>query len=193
MRSICTAVVATLALVATSFAAAETITVCSSGCQYNSINAAIAVAQTGDIIQLSDETYTEGAVINTFGKAITLRGAVDKSGTAATILDGGGSHRVVYCHSSEGAATVFENLVIQNGYSSTDGGGMWNVSSSPTLTNCTFTNNSADYGGGMFNDASNPTLTGCTFTENSAAHSGGGMFNANYSSPTLTDLSLIHI
>jgi hypothetical protein len=46
------------------------------------------------------------------------------------------------------------------------GGGMRNSSSSPTLTNCTFTSNSADYGGGMYNSSSSPTLTNCNFCGN---------------------------
>ncbi|MCD4781549.1 MAG: right-handed parallel beta-helix repeat-containing protein, partial [Candidatus Omnitrophica bacterium] len=68
------------------------------------------------------------------------------------------------------------------------GGGMLNESGSPTLTNCTFSSNSAIYsGGGMFNDnSSSPTLTNCTFSGNSANNLGGGMFNYS-SSPTLTN------
>ena len=81
---------------------------------------------------------------------------------------------------------------------------MYNYSSSPTLTDCTFTSNSADLrrrdvqrlqqpdpdqlhvheqlgrptsGGGMFNYSSSPTLTDCTFTSNSADSNGGGMYN----------------
>ncbi len=68
------------------------------------------------------------------------------------------------------------------------GGGMGNrSSSSPTLTNCTFSKNSTrdDQGGGMANWSSSPTLTNCTFSGNSA-NSGGGMHNWS-SSPTLTN------
>ena len=113
MKNVCVTVAC---LISTSIAAAETITVCSSGCDYTSINAAIDAANTGDIIQLSAETYYESEEINTDGKAITLRGAVDTSGSAASILDGCGTHRVLHCASGEGADTVFENLVIRNGY-----------------------------------------------------------------------------
>ena len=61
------------------------------------------------------------------------------------------------------------------------GGGMINYSSSPTVTNCTFTGNSAeDEGGGMYNDSSLTVTTNCTFSGNSASF-GGGMYN-NYSS-----------
>ncbi len=44
-------------------------------------------------------------------------------------------------------------------YSGVGGGGMYYIYSSPTVTNCTFSGNSADYGGGMFNDCplSSPT------------------------------------
>jgi len=73
------------------------------------------------------------------------------------------------------------------GQSPGTGGGMFNCdSSNPTLTNCTFSGNSAIYGGGMCNYiSSNPTVEGCTFSNNSASN-GGGMGNSN-SSPKLTN------
>jgi hypothetical protein len=71
-------------------------------------------------------------------------------------------------------------------YPHIDGGGMYNDESSPTLTNCTFTDNSADYGGGMYNNQSGPNVSNCTFSGNSADWSGGGMENDPDSNPTLT-------
>ena len=66
------------------------------------------------------------------------------------------------------------------------GGGMFNDSGSPTVTNCTFSGNVADAGGGMNNfNGSSPTLSNCTFSGNVGRY-GGGMFNY-YSSPTLTN------
>ena len=160
---------ATVALAFSSVtASAETITVCASGCDYTSINTAISAASDGDVIQLAAETYFEGEVIDTLGKAIRLRGVLDKAGEPASVLDGAGAHRVLICQSGETSTTVFENLVIQNGSGSFGGGMLNTASSNPTLTNCTFTNNSADYyGGGMRNTASsNPTLTSCIFCGN---------------------------
>ena len=62
-------------------------------------------------------------------------------------------------------------------------------SSSPVLTNCTFSGNSVSYGGGMCNSSSSPTLTNCTFANNYAKY-GGGMYNSSSSSPTLTNCIL---
>lgn len=64
-----------------------------------------------------------------------------------------------------------------NGGLTTLGGGMRNLDSSPTVTNCIFSNNSATVGGGMDNLNSSPTLTNCTFFSNSAMDGGGGMKN----------------
>ena len=69
-------------------ASASTITVCASGCDYTSINAAIGAASDGDVIQLAAETYFEGEQIDTLGKAITLRGVLDKAGEPSSVLDG---------------------------------------------------------------------------------------------------------
>jgi len=69
------------------------------------------------------------------------------------------------------------------------GGGIANnIDSSPTVTNCSFTNNTTkNIGGGMHNDDnSSPTVTNCTFTSNSAIYGGGGTGNIS-SSPTLTN------
>jgi predicted outer membrane repeat protein len=70
-----------------------------------------------------------------------------------------------------------------------NGGGMLNVSGSPTLTNVTFQNNSAISGGGIStNDQSSPILTNVTFHGNSAAQNGGGMFNRTFSNPILMNV-----
>ncbi|MFI5379487.1 MAG: choice-of-anchor Q domain-containing protein, partial [Tepidisphaerales bacterium] len=76
-----------------------------------------------------------------------------------------------------------------NGSSPNDsGGGMINISGSPTLANCSFSGNSASYvGGAISDDYSSPTVTNCTFTRNTAASSGGGMSNYHTCSPTLID------
>ena len=100
------------------------------------------------------------------------------SDDATTILDGfmvsGGNAN------GSGSITVESILVFKN-----NGGGMYNISSSPSITNTTFSGNAATYGGGMFNYSSSPTITNATFSGNTAAQ-GGGMFNRD-SSPTITN------
>ncbi|MCP4838741.1 MAG: hypothetical protein GY894_05185, partial [Planctomycetes bacterium] len=79
------------------------------------------------------------------------------------------------------------NCTFTNNSADNSGGGMYNYVSVATLRNCTFTNNSAEYaGGGMANEDSSPTLTDCTFTNNSADQYAGGMVNQD-SSTTLTN------
>ena len=84
--------------------------------------------------------------------------------------------------------TVTDGYAGATGMGQTNGGGMYNYGSSPTVTNCTFSGNSADdAGGGMYNvNTSLPTVTNCTFSDNSAEWDGGGMANSG-SSPTVTN------
>jgi hypothetical protein len=155
------------------------------------IQAAINAASNGDTIQLAAGQYDITTTIDPGGKQVTILGTVDGNGDPTSILDGGNpvggtsGVRVLICQNGETSTTIFQNLVIQNGFAN-NGGGMYNYASSPTLTNCTFTSNSANFGGGMYNRSSSPALTNCTFTGNSAGQNGGGMSN-NQSSPTLTN------
>jgi len=60
------------------------------------------------------------------------------------------------------------------------GGGLYNYSSSPTVTNCIFSDNTASlYGGGVYNDQVNSAteFTNCVFYDNKAEYYGGGMVN----------------
>ena len=176
------ALVATGLFASTTTATAQnTLTVCASGCQYTSINAAIDAASNGDVILLAAETYYEGSVINTDGKAITLRGATDKSGDPASILDGADSHQVIECQNDEDASTRFENLVVQNGYADDDGGGMFMRDCTPTLVNCHFLyNRGGDVGGALKvnGEFGGPILTDCIFIGNEAKE-GGAIYLAS--------------
>jgi hypothetical protein len=165
---------------------------------FGTIQGAIADAGTvnGDEIVVQPGTYPEA--INFLGKAITLRSASGDPNN--TIIDGTGFFHVVQCVSGEDPNTVLYGFTIRRGeaagVSSPDdvGGGMYNFKSSPTVTNCIFTDNHAKIsggglkgeGGGMYNDQSHPIVTDCTFELNSAEKSGGGMYN-NKSNSIVTD------
>jgi hypothetical protein len=182
----------------TSTALADTWTVDDDGkADFDNIQAAIDAASNGDEIIVMPGTYTsmqDGHVVNMLGKAMTLRSSdpSDPDVVAATIIDGENTRRGIACHSGETSQTIISGFTITNGYATgfdydgdgdidwweDDGGGMLNDNSSPTLTDCTFTDNTANWGGGMFNENySNSTLTACTFENNTAARGGGGMLN----------------
>jgi parallel beta-helix repeat protein len=89
------------------------------------------------------------------------------------------------------SSPMVTNCTFSGNSAAEEGGGMSNSDSSPTVTNCMFSGNSAGWGGGMYNIAnSSPTVTNCTFTGNTAfsnTYGGGGMFNYLSSSPTVTN------
>ncbi|WP_202973697.1 choice-of-anchor Q domain-containing protein, partial [Metasolibacillus meyeri] len=82
------------------------------------------------------------------------------------------------------------NVTFSSNSARDGGGGMYNNTSNPTLTNVTFSSNRAMDGGGMYNDYNNSLkLTNVTFSSNSATSSGGGMYNVS-SSSTLTNVTM---
>jgi hypothetical protein len=85
---------------------------------------------------------------------------------------------------------ILDGFTITGGNTADSGGGMYNNNSSPTVSNCTFSANSAIWGGcggGMANYYSSPMVSNCTFKANSADVDGGGMHNNWYSSPILNN------
>ncbi|MHC4258556.1 MAG: right-handed parallel beta-helix repeat-containing protein [Planctomycetota bacterium] len=155
-----------------------------------SIQAAIAAASDGDTVTVMPGTYVEN--LDLLGKAITLTSTdpTDPSVVAATIIDGNQNGSVITCNSGEGPDTLVTGLTITNGLAPS-GGGMVNSGSSPTVTRCTFSGNTAtisgpgatEGGGGMYNGGSNPIVSHCTFSGNTGP--GAGMFNSE-SNPTVT-------
>jgi hypothetical protein len=81
------------------------------------------------------------------------------------------------------------NCTFSGNYADHQGGGMYNINSSPTVTNCTFSENttSVSSGGGMYNEESSPTVTNSSFLNNLSGIYGGGMFNYNSSSPSVVN------
>ncbi len=71
------------------------------------------------------------------------------------------------------------------------GGGMYNSNNShPEMSQVSFSGNQANSGGGMYNTSgSNPQLTQVSFSGNSAQNDGGGMYNSNNSHPEMSQVS----
>jgi parallel beta-helix repeat protein len=155
---------------------------------YPTIAAALAAAQTGDVVLLADGAYNEHD-LDFAGKAIIVRSVSDDP--KKCIIDCQAMSRGFNFHSDETAASVLRGITIRNGtvpdpkYDGEGAGILCKNNSSPTITGCIFTGNSATWGGGMSSrDDSNPTVTNCTFSGNAAAASGGAMINT-HSSPTV--------
>ena len=152
--------------------------------EYSTIQAGIDAASPGDTVQVAASTYYENI---TMKSGVVIQGA----GQGLSIIDGGESGSVVTANGVNSAAkldgfTITKDKAIQ-------GGGMYSLNSSPTVSNCSFLNNSASIvigaggGGGMYNESSSPSVTNCTFSGNDASGAyGGGMYNVS-SSPTVTD------
>lgn len=120
------------------------------------------------------------------GGGMALIGSSPKIGNTTfqsnSATDGGG----MYSFSSTASIS---NSSFQSNSATNNGGGMVNQEgSNPTILNCTFQTNLADFGGGMFNyNSSNPAFINSSFLSNSATF-GGGLYNL-IGSPTLTNCS----
>jgi len=111
---------------------------------------------------------------------------VNDPGEMADEPSRGENSRHVVSGSGTNAGAILDGFTITGGYGNgyqIDGGGMYNQTGSPTVTNCIFTGNMAHKGGGAYNVLGNPTFSNCTFSGNLAFEDaenypgGGGMYN----------------
>lgn len=103
--------------------------------------------------------------------------------TQPTTLDAQGTGRVVFATAS--APLALRDLIVQNGYSTGNGGGAY-FSSSTMVTGTTFTLNTATaIGGGAYFVYTN-SVTATTFTSNTAQYGGGAYFGSMVSMTATT-------
>jgi hypothetical protein len=164
---------------------------------FDAIQEAIDAACSGDTVFIMQGTYTgEGNRDLDFdGKAITVRGE-DPNSPNLVIINCEGTaespHRGFVFHRYETPMSVLTGLTITGGYHELGGGMYCGDYARPTVTNCTFRENSASLGGGIYNESS-PILTNCTFIANSA-DGGGGIYNSGQeteSEPVISDCRFI--
>jgi len=146
-----------------------------------------------DIINVAAGTYNITSTLHysTYdgdsGHTLTIQGA----GADKTILDGGGSVRILYINTDAdrnggdaGGDVTIKGMAFENGNGS-DGAGVFVYGSSINITikQCAFSENSADYGGGVcaFSDSGTLTITNNTFSGNSADYDGGGVYAYSWS------------
>lgn len=169
--------VAVFGLITSLHTQAETLTVCADGCDYTSINAAIADAADGDIIQLAAETYLESATVDTLGKSIEIRGTLDAEQQPTSIIDGSSFSGTVIRVQTSADPVVLEGLLIRNGNGSFRGGGVDATNAAIHMSDCVVEQCTAPYGGGIYlgldpKYLSLPpsTVRRSTFRDNSSQH-----------------------
>ena len=132
-------------------------TVCSAGCDFTTIQAALDDASTTDgaIIQVTDPVHTEAGIV--VHKNVTIRGlGADRTIVQAHETPGEASERVFLVE--EGATAILERMTIRHGRPSIQkegGGGVMNYGTL-TLRHCVVSDNTANDGAGIYN---NGTLT----------------------------------
>ena len=125
-------------------------------------------------IDLAANVFNENVTI---ARSMIIKGSVDADNTPLTTIDGQQLDSVFTIHDFN--TVVFRNLVIQNGKSAENGGGIHIVdNASVTLDNVLLTNNSAENGGGLYANSGFLNIINSTIQHNSANHLGGGLFGA---------------
>ncbi|HIJ69774.1 MAG TPA: hypothetical protein HPP87_00250 [Planctomycetes bacterium] len=151
---------------------------------YPTIQAAIDAASGGDSIVINPGTYSGPGnySISFKGKAITVQSTDpgDPYVVNTTVIDcqGSPSTRGFVFHSGETSDSKLTGLTITGGDNFLGGGIYCYNSSSPAISKCVITANSAVFGGAVAvgNNNSQPTISACTITENSAMVGGGAIY-----------------
>jgi len=155
--------------------------------QFSSIQALIDSVSSGDTVLIEPGTY-EGT-INFQGKDIVVGSLFlttgDSSYISQTILDAKQSGSVVRFENSEGAGAVLSGLTLTGGYA-VEGGGIYCVGASPTLShlriidNHTYNCEEGEYfraaaGGGIYIAGGEANISKVMVSGNSSEYEGGGI------------------
>ncbi|HLA76464.1 MAG TPA: hypothetical protein VJU18_02670 [Vicinamibacteria bacterium] len=161
------------------------------------INSIDTVAEDGTIIEMANGTHDYGTFVTISNKPyrFTVRAA-----TGATVrLSGGGSHdilRFLNGTPASGRPVVFERLIFENGFSSTDGlaGAILMSHAEATFVSCTFRNNVANPpnqgGAGVYLSGSRAHFVDALFSDNTSKNWGAGL--AVVSTPSFGSTAFVH-
>ncbi len=113
--------------------------------------------------------------------------------TNVTTLQGNGSRVITNLSNNLTTAAILDGFTVTGGNINDVGGGIYNNGSSPTISNCTISNNTTGFnsgvgGGGICNINSSPAISNCTISNNTPGFGGGGagIYNGS-SSPVITN------
>lgn len=138
----------------------------------NSIQAGLDSCSVGDTVLVAASTYYENIVWPST-QGIHLR---SESGSTTTIIDGGGTDRVLLIDTGVDTTTIVDDFTIQNGSSNLGAGIYCSLSSSPVIMNNTIIANvSSNYAGGIACFESSPVIRDNLITSNTATSGGGGI------------------
>ncbi|GAB4028519.1 choice-of-anchor Q domain-containing protein [Spirosoma koreense] len=110
------------------------------------------------------------------------------------------TYHVIYTSSLNNSA-VLDGFTITKGnasgqsVSSSSGGGIYNLNSSPRLVNCIIKDNRAGAGGGgggVYNYNSNPQFINCLLVANLSQGLGGAIYNATQARPTFLNCTIVN-
>ena len=175
-----------VALVGLSPATAATITVSTTNDSGGgSLRDAISTASAGDTIDFS----VTGTIVLTSGELVINKNlTISGPGASNLIVSGNNASRVIRI--SAGSNANISSITIQEGSTTSDGGGIWNKGTL-TISNVAVSNNQAIGGGGMYNSGTlimnDSTISGNNIFCNCHA-SGGGLLNDG--TATLTNVTL---
>jgi predicted outer membrane repeat protein len=167
------------------------------GLGHANIQGALSAAVNGDVIVVADGIYTGTGNRNLDfgGKTVTLRSA---GGADKCIIDCQGNssehYRGFWFHNGENSDSILDGFTIQTGFENSGGGIYCENSSSPTIINCKFRQNYADWGGGAIYCYANsdPFITDCVFDFNIAGLHGGAIHCHTDCDPWIRRCTFIH-
>ena len=140
------------------------------------IQGAVQASGHGDVIHVAPGTYNEHVLVDALDISI-----IATSGPLSTIIDAGGDGSALRFRNGNGTTSLVEGFTLTGGTGTEErGGGVYIDSASPTLRNCTITNNhTLARGGGVYaRNQSNLILDGCELSMNSTEIDGGAIFQS---------------
>ncbi len=159
-----------------------------------------------NIINFDSNVFSSHKTITLGGSVLMLTNIVGTqtiTGPAAGVTISGGNQSGVFEFKGLGGSVVatVSGVTISGGNTSYNGGGVFNVGSKLTLTNCTISGNTAAESGGGLADApdssvpgfryGSATLNNCTISNNKASvGNGGGVYCKNGETLTLNDCTI---
>jgi len=178
-RAACAALVlGAVALLGAGGADSARLTVCSSGCRYTTIPAALAAASNGDTIAVGPGTYSGEFTITA---SVRVVGA----GPEATRIVGDGRLGPAVVTIARGATVALSGVTLTGGENGFSGGGITNLGNI-ALSRSTLDDNGASEGGGIYNaDGATAAIARSTishnvagsFGENPCCGQGGAIYN----------------